>query len=165
LSIPLKVGFSLLRVPHGAAEERDFAASVLRGRAGEIRLPAVVPVFGRARALHVLTAEEIRSADLTELAEYICGACSCEVKELNPGVDLLVAADWEVLLELGPEPEDLERSRPPAGPVAIPPAPPAESRAAPSGAGRPGTWAWAGLGAAAVLALLTGAFLLRGRPL
>ena len=26
------------------------------------------------------------------------GACSCEIKELNPGFDLLLAADWDVLL-------------------------------------------------------------------
>ena len=162
LALPLKVAFSLLRIAHDDAAERDFAGSVLRGRGGEVARPAVVPVFGRARALHVLDAEEIRPGDLTELAEYISGACSCEVKELNPGVDLLVAADWDLLLELGPEVEDPERPRVGPGPVALPPAPrdepPVPAPSSPSVG-----WPWLGLAAAAIAAALTGWALFRGR--
>jgi len=30
---------------------------------------------------------------------YICGACSCEWKQGNPGADLLMTADWDGALE------------------------------------------------------------------
>jgi hypothetical protein len=35
------------------------------------------------------------NADLIrELTEFLCGACSCQVKEQNPGFDLLLTTDW-----------------------------------------------------------------------
>ena len=37
-------------------------------------------------------------------AEFVCAPCSCRVKELNPGVDLLLTADWKALLENPPKP-------------------------------------------------------------
>jgi hypothetical protein len=31
------------------------------------------------------------------MAEFLTGPCSCEVKEMNPGYDLLLSADWKSL--------------------------------------------------------------------
>ena len=31
------------------------------------------------------------------MAEFLTGPCSCEVKEMNPGYDLLLAANWNSL--------------------------------------------------------------------
>jgi hypothetical protein len=33
--------------------------------------------------------------EMREAAEFLNGPCSCELKELNPGMDLLIAADWD----------------------------------------------------------------------
>ena len=30
---------------------------------------------------------------------FLIGKCSCQVKDLNPGVDLLMAADWDNLMK------------------------------------------------------------------
>ena len=32
-------------------------------------------------------------------SQYLCGECSCEVKDENPGADILLAANWEGILE------------------------------------------------------------------
>jgi hypothetical protein len=32
---------------------------------------------------------------MREAAEFLNGPCSCELKELNPGMDLLITADWD----------------------------------------------------------------------
>ena len=51
-------------------------------------LPIFLPLIGAG-----VTAENIHDS-----AAFLVGACSCEVKEQNPGFDLLLAADWDVLL-------------------------------------------------------------------
>jgi hypothetical protein len=63
---------------------------------GEFRNdPMVFPVFGRGRALEPLIARGINLTNVFEHSSYFCGACSCEIKNQNPGVDLLISANWE----------------------------------------------------------------------
>jgi hypothetical protein len=57
--------------------------------------PMAFPVFGRGRALYALVGAGITRDNVWEAWVYIAGRCSCLVKEQNPGVDLLLAADWE----------------------------------------------------------------------
>jgi len=54
----------------------------------------IVPVFGRGRALEVIPAPQVNADLIHDLTEYLCGACSCQVKEQNPGFDLLLSTDW-----------------------------------------------------------------------
>ncbi|OHB74089.1 MAG: hypothetical protein A2Z25_11080 [Planctomycetes bacterium RBG_16_55_9] len=57
--------------------------------------PVVFPVFGRGRALFALVGEGINSDNLQEAIAFITGPCGCEIKMMNPGVDLLMAANWD----------------------------------------------------------------------
>ncbi len=57
------------------------------------------PVYGRGRALYALVAKGINPAIITEACAFLVGPCSCQVKALNPGVDLLIRADWEANLD------------------------------------------------------------------
>ncbi len=57
--------------------------------------PVVVPVFGRGRALEVIPAADLTGSLIEDLTLYLSGPCSCQVKERNPGFDLLMATDWE----------------------------------------------------------------------
>src|SRR5207244_3277857 len=63
--------------------------------------------------------------------EFLCRDCSCQVKELNPGVDLLIAADWNHIFdemfkvaEAPPAPIDMltSASKSLETPVSVPPA-------------------------------------------
>ncbi|MEA3364225.1 MAG: hypothetical protein U9Q79_01175 [Candidatus Hydrogenedentes bacterium] len=56
--------------------------------------PMVFPVFGRGRALYALVGAGINAENILDACVYIAGRCSCLVKDENPGVDLLLAADW-----------------------------------------------------------------------
>jgi hypothetical protein len=56
------------------------------------------PVFGRGRALWPLVGRGINAKNVQEASEFLVGACSCQVKEQNPGFDLLLSADWDSLL-------------------------------------------------------------------
>lgn len=57
--------------------------------------PMVFTVYGRGRAVFSCLGEGIVADNLVMDVEFITGACSCTVKEQNPGVDLLMAYDWE----------------------------------------------------------------------
>ncbi len=57
--------------------------------------PIMFPVFGRGRALYALVGEGITSDNIREAIAFLVGPCGCEIKMLNPGVDLLMAANWD----------------------------------------------------------------------
>jgi hypothetical protein len=93
----LKLEFSLLRLSRKDPAEEVFVQMLLGTEADlhEIDAPMVFPVFGRGRALYALIGAGINSETMDEAAAFLIGKCSCQIKELNPGVDLLLAADWE----------------------------------------------------------------------
>jgi hypothetical protein len=104
-SAPLGIEFSLLRVSRNVATERALVDTLLASEPDlhEFKEPMVFPVFGRGRALLPLVGAGITKDNINQSAEFLVGACSCEVKELNPGFDLLLAADWETLLFTNPD--------------------------------------------------------------
>jgi hypothetical protein len=100
-ALPLRAAFSLQRLSREAAAERPFVRMLLRSDedlAG-FRGPIVFPVFGRGRSLGGLHGKDLNENEIRRAALFLCGACSCQVKEFNPGIDLLVSADWASLLE------------------------------------------------------------------
>ena len=52
-------------------------------------------VYGRGRALPPYIGKGIVYDNLVEVADFITSACSCTVKDQNPGVDLLMSFDWD----------------------------------------------------------------------
>jgi hypothetical protein len=57
--------------------------------------PMVFPVYGRGRVLYALVGEGISKTNIEEAAMFITGPCGCQIKMLNPGVDLLLQANWD----------------------------------------------------------------------
>ncbi|MEK6259190.1 MAG: hypothetical protein AABP62_11295 [Planctomycetota bacterium] len=96
---PLQLAFSLLRVPREDAEQ-PLVQMLLHSESdlAERSDPMVFPIFGRGRALLPLIGAGVTAENIHDSAAFLVGACSCEVKEQNPGFDLLLAADWDVLL-------------------------------------------------------------------
>lgn len=96
---PLQVAFSMLRVSRNEAEQ-PLIQMLLHSESdlAERSDPMVFPVFGRGRALLPLIGAGITADNIHDSAAFLVGACSCEVKEQNPGFDLLLAADWDALL-------------------------------------------------------------------
>jgi hypothetical protein len=125
----------------------------------EVQGPIVFAIYGRGRLLCALHGKDLTPERLGAVARFLCGACSCRVKELNPGIDLLLAADWEKMLE---QPAIVERdatpSKPPEQPepwLVTPSATPSVSSSA-----EQHRWLWLAVGGAAVLVVVTGAWLL-----
>ncbi|MFO0876675.1 MAG: hypothetical protein U0840_04820 [Gemmataceae bacterium] len=98
-TLPLKLSFPVLRISREDATEAGLVRLLLQGDQAPTG-PVVFPVFGRGRVLISITGKELRPAVLERWASYLCGPCSCQVKELNPGFDLPLQADWDALLAL-----------------------------------------------------------------
>jgi hypothetical protein len=96
--LPLKIEFSLQRLQRNDPAEEALLAMLthLEDDLGDLASqPMVFPVFGRGRVIEPLVGAGITKDNVMEHSGYLCGACSCEVKDQNPGIDLLVAANWE----------------------------------------------------------------------
>jgi len=104
--LPLKMAFSVVRLSRTDPQEHVFLSMLLNSEKGlsDIKEPIVVPIFGRGRALGTLTGKVLNVAHVGEAASFLTGACSCQVKELNPGFDLLIAANWDSIFEEKQEP-------------------------------------------------------------
>ena len=94
--------FSVVRVAREDAGE-DFLRMMLLNSEPDLReyrgQPMAFPVFGRGRVLYALVGAGIRKDNIREACAFITGPCACEIKVLNPGIDLLMFADWDVVLD------------------------------------------------------------------
>ena len=58
-------------------------------------LPMVFPMYGQGRALFALVGEGINSENMRDVVGFLTGPCSCQVKSMNPGTDIMMPANWE----------------------------------------------------------------------
>jgi hypothetical protein len=143
----LRVAFSLLRVSRQDPAE-DMLVRMLLGSEPDLasmQEPIALPVFGRGRVLYAFVGAGINAENVAEGCAFLVGRCSCEIKEANPGTDLLTAADWEgeissfqVVREivLPPLPGAAGIAAAPAPDLSPAQTPPEEARAAPPAAVR-----------------------------
>jgi hypothetical protein len=164
---PLRLAFSVIRVERSDPAEEVLVRMLLNteedlpGRAD----PMVFPAFGRGRVLPALVGAGITPANIEDAAAFLVGPCSCQVKRDNPGVDLLLTADW------GPAATNTAAAPLVAAGTVVPipraapapaPEPPPPPAAEPNSAS-PRRLLLAGIGFAGVLVAFTGALALRSR--
>ncbi len=106
VSVPedgLRLAFSVLRLRRDDSEEEIFVRQLLASEPDLMEHPEPIafPVFGQGRVLCALLGEGIKSENVDRAAAFLIGSCSCEVKEKNPGVDLIMLADWKGVVEAG----------------------------------------------------------------
>jgi hypothetical protein len=167
-ALPLRVSFAVVRLDRTKAEEADLARLLLgtEDGLGKAKGPIVFPIFGRGRVLTSYEGDSLTAKEIARGARFLCGACSCQVKDLNPGTDLLMTADWDGLLDPTADPTPRE-----AEPPVAPAIPPGMSGGPDSGGkkieptSRPaaGWWLAGGVGAVALVTLISGGRALRGR--
>jgi hypothetical protein len=99
----LQLKMSTLRVSRDDSAEQFLVAMLLRVEPDlmsepYVSQPMAFPVFGRGRALYTLVGAGIAPDTIEEAGRFLTGACQCTVKAQNPGVDLLLAVDWDALV-------------------------------------------------------------------
>ena len=107
----LKIAYSVLRLSRNDPAERFLRAMLLKS-AGDLETeyagePVAFPVFGRGRMLDAVVGRGINARNILALCRFLAGPCSCQVKDENPGLDLLISAAWDESLG-GPLVEEIE---------------------------------------------------------
>jgi hypothetical protein len=129
---PLRVAFSFLRVSPTDPAEAMFIEMLMNTEADlkGLKQPTAFAVFGRGRAAEALVGPGISAENIADVAKFLIGPCSCQVKRLAPGTDLLTATDWPAELAAAAPPAAREPAAAgrdgagtPKAPVAAGPAP------------------------------------------
>lgn len=95
--VPLQLRFSVVELSADSREEHvllKLLRSALPQPPREEE-SLLAPIFGRGRVLSVQSARDVEPEVITDLTTYLCSACSCQVKQQNPGFDLLCEMNWE----------------------------------------------------------------------
>ncbi|MDA0659632.1 MAG: hypothetical protein O2931_06385 [Planctomycetota bacterium] len=94
--VALRLEFSMIRIRHDDPAEA-ILRSVLRHSEpdlSKITGPLAIPVYGRGRTHFALAGEGIHQQNIETSCQFVVGACSCQVKAQNPGIDLPMAVPW-----------------------------------------------------------------------
>ena len=96
LGVEMRVEFSVVVIEPDDAKETFFREMLLNTESDlkDFKDPIAIPIYGRGRTYFALVGPGITADNIADNCNFICGACSCEVKRDNPGQDLLLAANW-----------------------------------------------------------------------
>lgn len=97
VNVPLKIQFSTVTLNRDDPAEQFLLQSLLNSEIDlvEYDQPLAFPVFGRGRVLYALVGKGIASDTIRSASAFMAGPCSCQVKNQNPGFDLLLRSDWK----------------------------------------------------------------------
>jgi hypothetical protein len=100
VKIGLRIDFSIVRIDPKDPNEQFLVDSLLNSESDlrEFNEPMAFPIFGRGRVLYALIGKGIAPETIRSATAFITGPCSCQVKDQNPGFDLLMPSDWEQAL-------------------------------------------------------------------
>jgi len=93
----LRVDFPVVKIQGSSEAEKILVDMLIRSEPDleSYRTePMAFPVFGRGRVLYALAGDGIDSVNTAGACVFLAGPCACEIKESNPGMDLLMRAGW-----------------------------------------------------------------------
>ncbi|HZZ80133.1 MAG TPA: hypothetical protein VFE62_16585 [Gemmataceae bacterium] len=101
LPLPLRVSLPLLVLDRTKPDEALFVKLLFGTEEGldKVKGPILFPIFGRGRVMCSLSGDELLDKNILITAKFLCGACSCELKAANPGVDMLMSANWNEIFD------------------------------------------------------------------
>ena len=96
-AIELRIGFSIVTLDRNDPKEQMLLQLLLGSEPDleSLDQPMAFPVIGRGRALYALVGKGIFRDTIAMASSFVVGPCSCQVKDQNPGFDLLLAVDWD----------------------------------------------------------------------
>jgi hypothetical protein len=90
------LNFSTIRVSRQDSLEDVFIHTLIGTEFDlkQYKVPMVFPIFGQGRSLYALVGAGINGNTIEKACQSLVNWCSCEIKALHQGVDLLFWADW-----------------------------------------------------------------------
>ena len=97
VDIELRLDFSVVTLDRNDPQEQFLLKMLLASETDleALNQPMAFPVLGRGRVLYALVGKGISEDTIGSASRFIIGPCSCQVKNQNPGFDLLMAQDWD----------------------------------------------------------------------
>ncbi len=94
------IRFSVLELSRDNKAEQFLVNMLLKSEPdlASVKEPVAFPVFGRGRVLYAFVGKGINENNIMEACFFLIGACSCQVKAMNPGFDMLIYAGWDYML-------------------------------------------------------------------
>ncbi len=95
--VELRLGMEMRILDRSDPAEAVFLSTLINSEdyLKELGDPFAIPVFGRGRAYLALAGKGINPEMIELTSRFLIGDCSCEIKRLNPGIDLLFSVDWD----------------------------------------------------------------------
>ena len=94
--IPLRIEFTILTLERTDPSESFLLKSLDKSESDlGATQPLAFPVFGRGRVLYALVGAGIAEKNIDTACQFVAGPCSCQVKNQNPGFDLLISSKWD----------------------------------------------------------------------
>ncbi len=98
-----KADFTILSLERDDPDEQVLV-NMLLGSERDLRdyedQPIVFPIYGRGLIMYALIGDGLNAWTLTHAGEFLTGATSGEVKNQNPGVDMLMSVAWADKVEV-----------------------------------------------------------------
>jgi hypothetical protein len=95
-AIPAKITYKTIKLPQNSTD--DILVSSFINIAPELQKiknqVMIFAVFGQGRALPPMIGKSITEENIKYISSFLTGECSCEVKDMNPGFDLLMNINW-----------------------------------------------------------------------
>ena len=94
---PLKSIMPVFELSRNNAAEKMFVKMLLNVEydLADIDGPMIFPIFGRFRILEPLLGQGITEENLDVLVRFLTADCSCLIKGMLPGMDMLCTNNWE----------------------------------------------------------------------
>jgi hypothetical protein len=88
--------FTVKKLSRQNPSEKIFADMLLGTESdlSEYQVPMVFPIFGQGRSLYALVGAGINKKTIEKACLSLVNWCSCEIKAMHQGVDLLFSANW-----------------------------------------------------------------------
>jgi hypothetical protein len=92
----VEIQFSLRKISRQNQQEQIFIKMLLGTESDltEYQLPLAFPIFGQGRSLYALVGAGITRKNIGRACRSLVDWCSCEIKALHQGVDLLFLSNW-----------------------------------------------------------------------
>lgn len=106
MGLPLKIAFPIVRVSRADIKEVPFMTMLIKSEPQlmkHLRKPMAFPVYGRGRSLYGMAGEAINGENVFRACRILLESCKCEIKDDNPGTDLLFHKDWEGIFDTVPK--------------------------------------------------------------
>ncbi len=92
-----RISFKVMSISREDEDEVPFISMMLKSEPElmkHLNEPVAFVMYGRCRTLEGIPASELTKEKVVETNRFLLDSCQCQVKEQNPGTDMLIKTDW-----------------------------------------------------------------------